>query len=210
MKYLALFICYLLGSIPFGVIVGKIAKGVDIRDFGSGNIGFTNVLRTLGPGPGFVVMFFDIAKGFAAVVLCQILGFNDYMIVAGGILSILGHSYSMFLKFSGGRSVATSLGVFAGLTPTIAAIAFGIWLVVVGLTRIVSVASMIAAVSVPSMMFLWTSQHAPTPYKAIAVVAALLIVVKHRPNIIRLLNGSESRLGQRVSLDKGEAKSDNE
>lgn len=210
MQYLLLLFCYLLGAIPFGLIVGKIAKGIDIRDFGSGNIGFTNVLRTLGPGPGFVVMFLDVAKGFVAVAVCRMLGMNDYMIVTGGILSILGHSFSVFLRFAGGRSVATSLGVMIGLTPVIAAVAFGIWLVLVALTRIVSVASMVAAASVPVMMFSWSSQHAPLPYKIIAIVAAALIIVKHRPNIIRLLNGTESRLGQRVKLEHSEGNTENE
>ncbi|MGI6294740.1 MAG: glycerol-3-phosphate 1-O-acyltransferase PlsY [Armatimonadota bacterium] len=205
MTYLALLACYLMGAIPFGLIVGKLAKGIDIRDFGSGNIGFTNVLRTLGPGPGFVVMFFDVAKGFAAVALCRAMGMNDYLIVAGGLLSIFGHSYSIFLKFSGGRSVATSLGVIAGLTPAIAAIAFGVWLVLVGLTRIVSMSSMVAAVSVPAMMFLWRSQHVPVAYKIVGVLATLLIIVKHKPNIIRLMNGTEARLGQKVKLDQNES-----
>ncbi len=205
MTCIALLACYLMGAIPFGLIVGKLAKGIDIRDFGSGNIGFTNVLRTLGPGPGFVVMFFDVAKGFAAVWLCRALGMNDYLIVAGGLLSIFGHSYSIFLKFAGGRSVATSLGVIAGLTPVIAAIALGVWLVLVGLTRIVSISSMAAAVSVPVMMFLWQSQNVPVAYKIVGVVASLLIVVKHKPNIIRLMNGTEARLGQRVKLDQTES-----
>ena len=210
MQFLTLLLCYLLGAIPFGLIVGKIVKGVDIRDFGSGNIGFTNVLRTLGPGPGFVVMVFDVTKGFVAVALCRLLGMDDYLIVLGGILSILGHSFSVFLKFAGGRSVATSLGVIAGLTPSIAAIAFGIWLVIVALSRIVSVASMIAAASVPLMMFFWRSQNAPVSYKIVAVAAALLIIIKHRPNIIRLLNGTESRLGQKVKLESSGENAENE
>ena len=154
-QYLALVLCYLMGAIPFGVIVGKLTRGIDIRDFGSGNIGFTNVLRTLGPGPGFAVFFFDTAKGLAAVELCQTLGMNPYWIVAGGILSILGHSFSVFLKLGGGKAVATSLGVIIGLNPIIGGIAFVLWLSLVGMTRIISIASMMAAVSVPVMMFLW-------------------------------------------------------
>src|SRR5664279_3080075 len=144
MQYLALVACYLMGAIPFGLIIGKVTRGVDIRDFGSGNIGFTNVLRTLGPGPGAAVFFFDTFKGFAAVLLCQRLGLNDYLIVTGGILSIIGHSFSIFLKFQGGKGVATSLGMIIGLNPIIAVIAFALWLLIVAVTRIVSIASIIA------------------------------------------------------------------
>ena len=208
--YPALVVCYLLGAIPFGVIVGKVTRGIDIRDFGSGNIGFSNVLRTLGFGPGLAVFILDTGKGFVAVELCRWLGMNDYLIVTGGILSILGHSFSVFLRFQGGRAVATSLGVMAGLTPIIAGIAFVLWVSLVGLTRYISIASIVAAVSVPTMMFLWKAQKVPLPYQLIAVIAATLIVVKHRPNIKRLLDGTETRIGQKVDVDKNGGSGDNE
>lgn len=204
MQYLALVACYLMGAIPFGVIIGKITRGVDIRDFGSGNIGFTNVLRTLGPGPGFAVFFFDTVKGLAAVVLCQRLGMNDYLIVSGGILSIVGHSFSVFLKFQGGKGVATSLGMIIGLNPAIAGIAFVLWVTIVAVGRIVSVASIIAPITVPLMMFFWKSQHVPVAYQAIAVLATTLIIVKHHSNIKRLLNGTEARIGQTVKVESQE------
>lgn len=179
-------------------------RGVDIRDFGSGNIGFSNVLRTLGLGPGLVVFVGDTGKGLLAVAICRWLGMNDYLIVAGGAFSILGHSFSVFLKFQGGRAVATSLGVMIGLTPVIAGIAFAIWLAVVGVTRYISLASIVAAVSVPSMMFLWKAQQVPLPYKIVAAMAAALIVAKHTPNIKRLLSGTETRIGQKVKLERKE------
>ena len=204
MQYLALVACYLLGAIPFGVIVGKKMRGIDIRDFGSGNIGFSNVLRTLGFWPGLIVMIGDTGKGLLAVMLCRWLGMNDYMIVAGGMFSLLGHSFSVFLHFQGGRAVATSLGVMIGLAPAIAGIAFLLWVTLVAVTRYISISSLVAAVSVPSMMFLWKAQHVPAPYKAVAVMAATLIVVKHRSNIKRLLSGTETKVGQRVRIDSEE------
>lgn len=208
MNYLALVACYLMGAIPFGLIIGKVMRGIDIRDFGSGNIGFTNVLRTLGLGPGIAVFFFDTVKGLAAVVLCQRMGMSEYLIVTGGILSIVGHSFSVFLKFQGGKGVATSLGMIIGLNPAIAGIAFVLWLALVAITRIISIASIIAAVSVPVMMFVWESQRVPRAYQAIAVLATALIVVKHRPNIKRLLKGTEARVGQKVSVEIGDDKDD--
>ncbi len=198
MDYLALAVCYLLGAIPFGVMIGKTMRGIDIRDFGSGNIGASNVLRTLGLGPAIAVFFFDTAKGTAAVVLCQVLKMEPWMVVTGGVLSIVGHSFSVFLKFRGGKGVATSLGMIVGLNPMIAGIAFGLWLAIVAITRIISVASIIAAISVPVMMFVW-EKH--VEYQAIAVIAAVLIVVKHRSNVKRLFAGTEPKIGQRVKVD---------
>lgn len=210
LAYLPLILCYFLGAIPFGVIVGKVTRGIDIRDFGSGNIGFSNVLRTLGFGPGLAVFVLDTGKGLVAIELCRWLGMSDIMVVTGGILSIMGHSFSVFLRFQGGRAVATSLGVMTGLTPIIAGIAFVLWLALVGLTRYISIASIVAAVSVPTMMFLWKAQKAPLAYQSIAVIAATLIVVKHRPNIVRLLNGTETKIGQKVDIDQQGGSEDNE
>jgi glycerol-3-phosphate acyltransferase PlsY len=201
LEYLALVVCYLLGAIPFGLIVGKVTRGIDIRDFGSGNIGFSNVLRTLGFGPGLAVFFFDTAKGLAAVVICRRLEMSEYLVVTGGILSIVGHSFSVFLRFQGGKGVATSLGMITGLNPIIAGIAFGLWLLLVAVTRIISVASIVAAVSVPVMMFFWRTPPVHPAYRAIAVVATMLIIVKHASNVKRLFAGTEARIGQRVKVD---------
>lgn len=198
MDYLALIVCYLLGAIPFGVIVGKVTRGIDIRDYGSGNIGASNVLRTLGRGPAFAVFVLDTIKGTAAVVLCSALGMKPWLVVTGGVLSILGHSFSVFLRFRGGKGVATSLGIIIGLNPIIAAVAFGVWLLVVGVTRIISVGSILAAASVPAMMLVWDKHR---EYQTVALVAALLIVVKHASNIRRLIAGTETRIGQRVTVD---------
>ncbi len=205
---IALAACYLFGAIPFGLIVG-LMRGVDIRKFGSGNIGASNVLRTLGKGPALMVFVLDTAKGLLAVLLCQWLGLNQYWIVAGGLLSVLGHTFSVFLSFQGGKGVATSLGVIIGISPIIAAIAFGLWLVVLGIGRIISVASIIASVSVPLQMVFWKSMHVHPAYQALAGVAALAIVLKHIPNIKRLAGGTEPRIGQKVPLEDKEDSSRN-
>ena len=199
----ALVLCYILGSIPFGLIIGKLAKGIDIRDFGSGNIGASNVLRTLGPGPAAAVFLFDTAKGTAAVLLCKALGLPAYLVVAGGLLSLIGHTASVFLRFKGGKGVATSLGIIIGLNGIIAAIAFGIWLVTVSVTRFISVASIVASLSVPLMMLLWKDPRVPIPYQVLAWVAAAAIAARHQSNIKRLLAGTEPRIFQKT---KGESR----
>lgn len=199
--YLALLACYIMGAIPFGLIIGKVTRGIDIRDFGSGNIGASNVLRTLGIGPAILVFFFDTAKGFGAVLLCTALHMHPWLVVAGGLLSVVGHTFSIFLKFQGGKGVATSLGVIIGLDWVIALIAFGIWSLIVLTLRIISVGSIVAAISVPLMMFLWHGRAVAQPYQILSVVAATAIVIKHRSNIKRLLNGTEARIGDKVKID---------
>lgn len=200
---IAIAVSYLLGSIPFGLIVGKLAKGIDIRDFGSGNIGASNVLRTLGPVLFAVVLVLDVGKGFASVRIAEALGFGSspWLVVLIGLTSVLGHTFSVFLKFRGGKAVATSLGVVIGLAPLIAAVAFGIWVMVVALTRYISLSSLIASVSVPTMMFAWTSQNVPLAYRAFAAVAALTIVIRHRSNMKRLITGTETKISEKVDID---------
>lgn len=202
---LILALCYLVGAIPFGVIMGRL-RGIDIRQYGSGNIGATNVLRILGVGPAIVVFVLDAAKGYAAVAICTAMGLGQYIVVAGALLSIIGHTYSVFIKFKGGKAVSTSLGVIIGMNWLIAAIAFGIWCVLVAITRYVSVGSILAALSVPVMMIFWKSQHVPPTYQGLASLAALAIVIKHHANIKRLLSGTESRIGQKVEIKEEKEK----
>ncbi|MDO8683874.1 MAG: glycerol-3-phosphate 1-O-acyltransferase PlsY [Armatimonadota bacterium] len=194
--------CYLAGAIPFGLIVGLL-KGIDIRKHGSGNIGATNVLRLLGPGPAAIVFIGDTLKGLFAVLLCKATLDPAALVVAGGLAGVLGHNFSIFLRFKGGKGVATSLGVAFGIDPVIAAITFGVWLVFVGIFRYISVASIIAALTVPAQM--WFSEplfgrRAPREYLAFAIVACAFIVVKHRSNIARLLAGNEPKVGQKAKI----------
>ena len=203
MKFLALFICYIIGSIPFGLMAGKLVKGIDIRDYGSGNIGATNVLRTLGTAPAVFVFLLDVCKGWGSVYLCRsVFGLNEYYIVAGGLIAIIGHSCSIFLKFKGGKGISTSLGLIIGLNPLIAAIAFGIWTVIVAITRYVSLASIIACIAAAVMMAMW-KEH--ISYQFVTDIATLFIIIKHKENIKRLLAGTENKFGQRVKIDEEKA-----
>ena len=192
---------YLLGAVPFGLMVGKLTRGIDIRQFGSGNIGASNVYRTLGPGPALLVFLFDTVKGLGAVLICRALGLGEWWIVLGALLSVLGHTFSIFLGFKGGKGVATSLGVIIGLNPVIAAVAFGIWIALVALTRYISIASIVASVSVPVQMVAWKSMDVPAAYQTLAGVAALAILLRHVSNIKRLVQGTEPKFGQKVAVE---------
>ncbi|MGQ9455940.1 MAG: glycerol-3-phosphate 1-O-acyltransferase PlsY [Armatimonadota bacterium] len=192
--------CYIIGAIPFGLITGKLLKGIDIRNFGSGNIGATNVYRTLGPSPALLVFALDVAKGFLAVLICKSVSSNEWYIISGGLLSVIGHTYSVFLKFAGGRGVATALGVITGLTPHIALFALSIWIVIVAITRYISLASIIAALCVPILMIVWHPTRVPIAYIILASIAALFIVLRHIPNIKRLATGKEPKFAQRIEL----------
>lgn len=189
---------YFLGAVPFGLIVGKACRGIDIREYGSGNIGATNIMRTLGPGPAAAVFLLDVGKGCLPVVVARhLFAGSPWIIVACGMLAILGHTLSLFLNFRGGKGVATSLGVFIGLDWRVAVIGFASWVLMVAVTRYVSVAALTAAVVIPTLTFAF---GLPTPYKAFAVLAGIFVMVKHRSNMSRLLQGKESRWGQKVSI----------
>lgn len=192
---------YVLGSVPFGLLIVKAWRGIDIRKYGSGNIGATNVLRTAGRGPAVVVFAADVLKGLAPVIVAaRLFPTAAWIVVAAGMSAILGHSLSVFLRFRGGKGVATSLGVIIGLDPRAAGIGFSIWLVVVGVSKYVSLASILAVVSVATLMWLF---DAPQPYRMFAIIAAVFVIARHRSNIIRLLQGQEPRWGEKVNVQEG-------
>lgn len=199
---LLLIASYILGSVPFGLLIVKSWKGIDIRKYGSGNIGATNVLRAAGKGPAAVVFVADVLKGLIPVIVARQL-FPDaaWIAITAGLLAMMGHTLSIFLRFRGGKGVATGLGIFVGLEPRAAGIAFGVWLVVLGLTKYVSLASMIGAVSIPVLMFAFGM---PAAYKAFGVFAAAFVLLKHRSNITRLLQGKEPRFGEKVAVSEAE------
>jgi glycerol-3-phosphate acyltransferase PlsY len=194
---------YLLGSIPTGYLVGK-AKGIDIRTVGSGNMGATNVFRVLGKGPGIFVLLVDALKGWLAVaVISQVLardflrpngssGEPETMAIVSGIAAILGHNYTCWLKFKGGKGIATSAGVLLALVPIPFSIVLATWIVVFAATRYVSLASITAAFILPFAV--WLTRSSET---LIAITAGLgaLAIFKHKANIQRLLNGTENRIG---------------
>ena len=202
---------YLLGAVPFGLLAGRWLKGIDIREHGSRNIGATNAMRVLGKPLGIAVHALDIGKGFAAsFALARLCAWGNAEAVpalgiACGSAAILGHVFPVYLRFRGGKGMATSLGVFVGLAWLPTLIAAVVWLVVRQATRYVSVASMVSVVSIPAAMALvpdplsgGARTWAKTPLVVFGAVVALLVIVRHRSNIRRLLAGTENKIGQRA------------
>jgi len=192
---------YMVGSVPFGVVVGRAWRGVDVRKYGSGNIGFTNVLRVLGWGPASVVLAGDALKGLLPVLVGRAmlrrwgLPEVDLWLLAVALAAILGHTFPVFLGFRGGRAVTTTGGTLLGLAWPAALIGLAVWLIVVGLTRYVSLGSMAAAVSVPIYMALAGRRW---EWLVFWCAVAALVILRHLPNIKRLRAGTEAKLGQRV------------
>ena len=191
MTLLALLLSYLLGSIPNGLWLCRALWHVDLRQHGSHNIGATNAWRTLGKGPGFLVFFLDMLKGLLAVWLCEMLVGTPLVMILCGVLAIVGHSLSLFLRFHGGKGVATGLGVILMLMPKVTVIVFLVWLLLVLATRYVSLGSIVAAALVPVLALVFGY---PALSVVFGVLAAALIIVRHRSNITRLLNGTENRI----------------
>ena len=181
---------YLLGSIPFGLLIARVWK-VDIRKYGSGNIGATNVFRILGPVPGALAFFLDFLKGALAVYLGYWLGGNPLVVILMGIAAIFGHMFSIFIGFKGGKGAATGLGVLAGIAPDIFFFSLILVAVLIYASRYVSVASITGAFSAALLMFIF---HKPLPYSIAALLVALFILYKHLPNIQRLRAGTEPRI----------------
>lgn len=215
-------LAYLLGSIPFGLIVSK-SQGIDIREHGSKNIGATNVWRVLGKKYGIITFAADVGKGIAAVLVAKWIAAHwvihiprphghsdpywfpqDYAGIAAAMGCIVGHSFSIWLGFKGGKGVATSLGVLVGMMPFVALLDFAVWALVFKLSRYVSLASIAAAAALPvltiGMMFVgptqgWAAVHG-WGYFFFAVASGLLVIRRHRDNIKRLVAGTENRAGQ--------------
>lgn len=181
---------YLIGSIPTGLIFGKLIWKKDLRRFGSRNIGATNAWRILGKKAGLLIFFLDFIKGqFGALIGACIIGTPAAMVL-GGFFAIIGHAFPIFIGFKGGKGVATSLGVLSALMPKITAIVFIVWLVLFLLTRYVSVASIVAALLAPILAACF---KAPAEFFAFALAAAVIIVWRHKDNIKRLKEGRENR-----------------
>ena len=187
----ACILSYLIGSIPNGLILCRALWNIDIRDYGSHNIGATNVWRTLGKGPGALVFLLDFLKGLLGAALGSYFVGTPSAMVMSGILAIVGHSWSIFLRFKGGKGVATGLGVIAMLMPQVTAAVFVIWIAIVLTTRYVSLGSIIGAAAVP--VFAWIFD-CPAEYIAFGCLAAAFIIYRHKSNIGRLLNGTESKI----------------
>lgn len=189
---LALVVAYLLGSVPFGLIISK-AKGVDPRKVGSGNIGATNVLRAAGKGPAAFTLLLDMLKGTAGVLVARALHLEGWALGLVCIASVLGHNHSLFLKFKGGKGVATSLGVLIGYEPTVFLLTALVWILVVYLSRISALGALVSFGVMPVFMFLVTERVEMT---LTGVILTIMIYYRHRDNIRRLKEGREPRIGK--------------
>ena len=193
-------VAYLLGSIPFGLILVQMVRGEDVRLSGSGNIGATNVARTGGKGLGVATLLLDALKGYAAVGIAVVASrrLPDVQLALAASLAalcaILGHVFPVWLKFRGGKGVATAVGAFVGMAPRAVLVVLAIFLIIVAIFRYVSLGSIVASAVFPVLaFFLYRGQSSPAAL-AVMLGASLLIIFKHRANIRRLLNGTENRL----------------
>ena len=196
----AICIAYLLGSIPTGLLVGRLVKGVDVRQHGSGNVGATNVYRVAGKLPGILVLIVDLLKGWFPVAVlaahAHALGAGasfETLKIGTGVTAVAGHIWNPFLQFKGGKGVATALGVLFGLDARLGLACLGLWILTVALTRYVSVGSVAAAFAAP---FLMSMMGMPTSWVFGGIAVALAIIARHRPNLLRLLHGEENRAGR--------------
>lgn len=190
---LFVFFAYLLGSVPVGFILGS-AAGVDVRRVGSGNVGATNVARVLGKWHGLLTLVGDGAKGFIPVFFSSWLEFGPLTVSLAAMAAFLGHLYPVFLKFNGGKGVATALGIFLGLAPAATAALAALFLVVVFWSRIVSLASVVSAALAP--VFFWAFSYS-REVVWLGVFTGLMIILRHRDNIQRLMSGTERRFHAR-------------
>ncbi|MEI2580641.1 glycerol-3-phosphate 1-O-acyltransferase PlsY [Scytonema sp. PRP1] len=213
-----LVVAYLVGSTPTGYTVAKLLKGIDIRSVGSGSTGATNVLRILGTGPGAFVLVIDCLKGVLAIALVDwffhFAGSQDFipreintelwqpfMVTFAGLAAILGHSKSIFLGFTGGKSVATGLGILLAMNWQVGLATFGVFAVMLAISRIVSLSSIAGAVAVSIFMVLL---HQPLPYILFGVLAGLYVIWRHSSNVGRILAGTEPKLGQKLQVEQQE------
>jgi len=202
MGYIILFLgfvaAYIIGAIPTAYIFGRVLKGIDIREYGSGNAGATNVFRVIGKTPGIIVLTIDIIKGYIAATylasgfmyLAPVTRPELYRILFG-LSAIAGHNWTLFLKFKGGKGVATSAGVVIGLIPKIFWLGFLVWLITFFITGFVSLGSIIAVISIPIFTLAFGE---PVEIVIFMCLLCLIIVYKHRPNIRRLARGEEKKI----------------
>lgn len=194
---------YLLGSIPFGYLIVRWQRGVDVRNTGSGSIGATNVMRNLGIGGFLATLALDAGKGLGAVVLAERMTTpaqdHSAWVAAAGVAAILGHCFPVWLKFRGGKGVATGLGVFGLLAPMAIVAALVIFAAVVALTRYIALGTIVAAAAFPALVY--SLNHPPAPIVGAAAAGVAIVIVKHYANIQRLLKGTENRLGKKASVN---------
>ncbi|MBL1209198.1 glycerol-3-phosphate 1-O-acyltransferase PlsY [Geminocystis sp. GBBB08] len=193
---------YLLGSFPTGYILARMVKGIDIREHGSGSTGATNVLRIVGKGTAIAVLLIDMLKGILAVSGVKLFyhysdllptQWQGWFIATCALLAVIGHSKSIWLKFSGGKSAAISLGILLTMNVIVGLGTLAIFLTVLGISKIVSLSSISAAIAVNILMWIFNPS---IPYISFAIVAAIYVIIRHRSNIERIIAGTEPRVGQ--------------
>jgi glycerol-3-phosphate acyltransferase PlsY len=195
MPTMAILAAYCIGSVPFAWLLARGWNAGDLRVLGSGNLGAANVLRSSGVAAGTLVALLDVAKGIASVMVAAWLGGGPAISATAGLAAILGHVYPVWLRFRGGKGVATACGVFAVLTPLAAAPAAVVFVATVWATRYVSLGSVLACLALPPIAYAIGS---PASQVAVACAASTLIVFRHRSNVVRLQTGTERRIGDRL------------
>jgi glycerol-3-phosphate acyltransferase PlsY len=200
----AVLVSYLIGSIPTSYIIAKLLKGIDIREYGSGNVGATNLMRTAGKVPGVIAFLLDTAKGAACVVLAAKLFYTPAIIISLplfkiilGLCAVAGHIWTVFLGFKGGKGVAATIGVFLGLTPLVTLLGLLIWLIFAFIFRYVSLSSIAMVISLPILMYIFKR---PVEYIIFSAIFGAVIIYTHRTNISRLLKGAEYKIGQKIKI----------
>ena len=198
LKIFILFISYLLGSFPSGFLYAKKLKGIDLRFVGSGSTGATNVLRNIGKWPALIVFIIDVLKGFIAVKIAYFFLSENIFQVIAGLFAISGHIWPIWLKGKGGKAVATGLGMFLALSWKVGLASFGTFLIVISLTKIVSLSSISAALLLPIYMFfhIGTFTHSFTIF---SFIIAVIVILKHRSNIKRILQGKEPKISKKIN-----------
>jgi len=197
LNILFLFLGYLFGSFPSGYLAGRIAKGIDIRSLGSGSTGATNVLRHIGKRAAITVFFIDVFKGVLSILLAKYFLLNDSWQVAIGLSTLIGHIWPIWLNWKGGKAVATGLGIFLGISWQAGVATLGIFILIITLFRIVSLASVSASLALPLIMFLsFRNSNISLPFIIISLLAMTLVIWRHRENIVRLIKGTEPKIGK--------------
>ena len=198
---------YLLGAIPFGVIISKLVRGIDVREYGSGSMGMTNVMRTVGAKAGLIVLILDLLKGSAAVALAWAIFHspNHDMVhwgqMAGGVAAVIGHSWPVYIGFRGGRGISTAFGAILVISWPIGLICLAVFLLMVAIFRYISLGSISGAiVLVIAMVISYTCYSGPIAYLSFALVVAVIVIFRHRANIKRLLSKTEPKIGHKVKV----------
>jgi acyl phosphate:glycerol-3-phosphate acyltransferase len=203
MSFLAVSLAYLIGSLSVGYLVGKVGKGIDVRKHGSGNVGTTNILRTLGVLPAVLVLILDMAKGVAAVYLALWLTANPTVAMLSGLAAVIGHNWPVWFGFRGGRGIATSIGVILAFNPTAFGVLLLIGIIIILITRYVSLASITGAALFPPTLWFFRNAAAietGTGVILVSIFIAALAIERHKGNIERLRKGTESKIGEKVKF----------